>query len=160
MLFSSLCRASLRVVCSVFSAALLRVFARSAPASSQDNSNIFIGAQTLPLPAGVSNPRSARLNVEKLVALLEGQRIAIARYVAGSVPPSSDAVWTRYASAGYTHTLLQKLASGKEQVRFVSSCLRVCTLRTAHFHRASTKRSCSPSVTRCSTVRCRGGSGW
>lgn len=68
-----------------------------------DNSNIYISALSQYEGAGVQNG-AVRVNVRALTALLEAERFGVTvgrRFVAGSKPPGSSAIWERYRDLGY-----------------------------------------------------------
>ena len=87
-----------------------------------DNSNIFIGAQTL--PDGSKDYRS-RVKVEKLAELVEQKRYCATRVVVGSKPPSTNKIWRRWQNSGYLVRLgtREKDGSGKQSEVFVDDAL-------------------------------------
>lgn len=68
-----------------------------------DNSNVFIGAQNRNRE-GLGQDYLVRVNADALSDLLNGgpQRLPGTRIVAGSKPPSTNDIWQRWESAGYT----------------------------------------------------------
>ncbi len=82
-----------------------------------DNSNIHISGLNHVLPQKEPNVKREqyRTNFNNLLTLVcKGHKIDEI-FLAGSVPPESDAVWNYLASIGISPNILTKTADGKEQ---------------------------------------------
>ena len=82
-----------------------------------DNSNIWGGAQALRLIKEPSVPWMAlRLHYENLFDLVEGGRDAQTAILAGSIPPSCEALWEYARRQGYGTDLLRRVTNDDGRV--------------------------------------------
>lgn len=96
-----------------------------------DNSNIHYSGMNSVMPQFDigSSPYQYRTHFKNLFELVRAGRTMEAAYVAGSVPPPSDAVWDYIRRLKINLTLLNRTADGKEQ-ESVDMSLQSMLLRT------------------------------
>jgi len=81
-----------------------------------DNSNIhYSGIKVCEMIQAGKDTRLYRTHFKNLFELVRDDRDVKSAFVAGSVPPPSDAVWRHLDQLGVHLILLDKTASGKEQ---------------------------------------------
>ena len=104
-----------------------------------DNSNIhYSGLNTVcPMIEVGANAYQYRTHFRNLFELVRAGRKMEEAYVAGSVPPPSDALWAYIKQLGVNLTLLNRTADGKEQ-ESVDMSLQSMLLRAVIDYKPST----------------------
>ena len=99
-----------------------------------DNSNIFIGAQTVcSFTEGNRSKIALRINFENLLLCVINGRDFNQKVLAGSVPPQCDSVWSCARSHGFETNLLQRIEDeyGKQHEQAVDEILHLKIVNAA-----------------------------
>lgn len=99
-----------------------------------DNSNIFIGAQTVcAYTEGDKSRIALRINFENLLLCVKNGRDFDQKVLAGSVPPQCDSIWAIARAYGFETNLLQRIEDdfGRSQEQAVDEILHLKIVNAA-----------------------------